>query len=59
MKIIKEYDAKADSKHRVTIRSSEHEYYHVQIYENGKVVMEPRLLVVPDSSLKVKMKENR
>lgn len=58
MKIIKEYDAKADSKNRVTIRSSEHEYYHVQIYEDGKVVMEPRLLVVPDNLIKTKSKES-
>ena len=44
---IREYDAKLDSKRRITLRSSSFDYYHVQELANGTIVMEPRELTVP------------
>ena len=41
------YDAKLDSKKRITIRNPKYEYYHVTEQENGVVVLEPRELVDP------------
>ena len=45
--ILKSYDAKLDSKKRITIRNPLFEYYHVVEKENGVVVLEPRELVDP------------
>ncbi|MCP9292324.1 hypothetical protein [Gracilimonas sediminicola] len=42
------YEAKLDSKKRVTIRGAETEYYHVIEHEDGTVVLSPRVLVHPD-----------
>ena len=47
-KVIKSYDAKLDSKNRITIRNAKYEYYHVLEYENGIIVLQPRELVKPD-----------
>lgn len=44
---IKEYDAKVDSKRRLTLRESPYEYYHVEHFEDGSIVLHPRLLVEP------------
>ena len=44
---IKEYDAKIDSKKRVTLRNTSFEYYHVQEMDNGVIILEPRELTVP------------
>ena len=41
------YDAKLDSKKRITIRNPKYEYYHVTEQENGVVVLEPRELIDP------------
>ena len=46
-KAIKEYDAKIDSKKRVTLRNASFEYYHVQEMDNGVIILEPRELTVP------------
>lgn len=43
--IIKQYDAKVDSKKRITLRDSEYEYYSVTTYEDGSISLEPRILV--------------
>ena len=45
--VLKTYDAKLDSKKRITIRNPKYEYYHVVEQENGVVVLEPRKLVDP------------
>ena len=45
--ISKTYDAKIDSKKRITIRNPKFEYYHVTEYKNGKIGLEPRELVDP------------
>lgn len=44
---LKTYDAKLDSKKRITIRNPKFEYYHVTEKENGVIVLEPRQLVDP------------
>ena len=44
---IKEYDAKVDSKKRLTLRESPFEYYHVEHYTDGRIVLQPRQLVEP------------
>ncbi len=54
---MKEYDAKIDSKKRVTIRSPQYEYYHVIEQENGVVVLEPRKLVDPLTISKKTLKD--
>ena len=45
--VLKTYDARLDSKKRITIRNPKYEYYHVVEKENGVVVLEPRQLVDP------------
>lgn len=46
---IREYDAKLDTKKRITLRNAGFDYYHVQEMENGIIVLEPRELTVPFS----------
>ena len=46
-KAIKEYDAKTDSKKRITLRETPFEYYHVEHYADGRIMLEPRELVAP------------
>ncbi|MBO4540361.1 MAG: hypothetical protein J5736_00080 [Bacilli bacterium] len=41
------YDAKMDSKKRVTLRGAKYEYYHVQEMDDGSVILSPRVLVSP------------
>ena len=45
--VLKTYDARLDSKKRITIRNPKYEYYHVVEQDNGVVVLEPRELVDP------------
>ncbi len=47
MEAIKEYDAKIDTKKRITLRGSSYEYYHVIEFPNGRIELEPRVLVEP------------
>ena len=44
---VKEYDAKLDTKKRITLRGSSYDYYHVIMFPNGKIELEPRVLVEP------------
>ena len=44
---IKEYDAKLDTKKRITLRGSSYEYYHVVEFPSGRIELEPRVLVEP------------
>ena len=41
------YDAKMDSKKRITLRNALYEYYHVEEFDDGRIVLEPRELVPP------------
>ncbi len=44
---VKSYDAKMDSKKRITLRNAQYEYYHIEEFEDGRIVLEPRELVPP------------
>ena len=44
---IRTYDTKIDMKKRLTLRNSKYEYYHVEEFEDGRIMLEPRELVVP------------
>lgn len=46
---IREYDAKLDSKKRITLRNALFEYFHVSELEDGRIILEPRELVKPFS----------
>ena len=41
------YNAKIDSKKRVTLRGAKYEYYSVQEMDDGSIVLSPRILVSP------------
>ena len=45
--IIKKYDAKVDSKNRITLRDAKYEYYTVTTYGDGTVSLEPKILMSP------------
>jgi len=44
----REYDAKVDSKKRITIREPQTEYYHVEERSDGTILLSPRILVHPN-----------
>jgi hypothetical protein len=48
MAIVKEYEAKIDNKHRVTIRGAQYEYYNVKEFSDGHLELEPRVLMNPN-----------
>lgn len=41
------YDAKIDSKKRVTLRGAKFEYYNVVEMDDGSILLTPRVLVSP------------
>ena len=47
--LVKQYDAHLDMKKRVTLRGAEAEYYAVQMFDDGHILLEPRLLVPPEA----------
>ncbi len=47
MSVVKEYDARIDLKKRVTIRGAHYDHYHVTEFADGKIMLEPRELVIP------------
>jgi len=47
-KVIIKYDAKLDSKNRLTIRESQFAHYSVNVMDNGEIVLKPRILVDPN-----------
>ena len=49
METVKIYDAHLDSKKRITLRGAAYENYNVKIYKNGCIILEPRVLTVPDT----------
>lgn len=46
---VKEYDSKIDSKKRIILRGAGYDYYHVKEFDNGTIVLEPRVLTTPFS----------
>jgi len=47
--VVKEYDAHLDVKKRITLRGAEAEYYAVRLFEDGHILLEPRVLVPPEA----------
>lgn len=54
--IVREYEAHLDTKNRITIRGAESEYYAVKTFIDGRVLLEPRVLVPPESMSKRALK---
>jgi len=46
--IVKKYETNLDSKKRLTVRGAPFKHYVVEVYSNGKVVLNPRVLVDPN-----------
>lgn len=46
--IVKTYDAKLDNKKRLTIRGTRYDFYRIQEFDDGTLVLKPRILVDPD-----------
>jgi hypothetical protein len=46
--VVKEYDAHLDMKKRITLRGADAEYYAVRLFDDGHILLEPRVLVPPD-----------
>ena len=44
---LKEYDAKLDSKKRLTLRTNAFDYYHVMEMDDGIIILQPRELTAP------------
>jgi hypothetical protein len=44
----KEYTARIDSKNRLTIRGAKHSFFKVKVFNTGKVILSPQILVDPE-----------
>ena len=56
LKLIKEYDAKIDSKKRMTLKDVDYNYYHIEMYDDGSLKLFPRVLIEPKSISKKTLK---
>lgn len=47
--LLKEYDTTLDTKHRITVRNASCLYknYHVRVFTDGRIQLDPRVLVDP------------
>ena len=45
MSTVREYDARVDTKKRVTLRGSEYRHYHVREYADGRIELFPQELL--------------
>lgn len=54
--LVNEYDARIDNKKRITLRNVIFDYFHIKQYKDGRVVLEPRVLVEPNSVSKKTLK---
>lgn len=44
---VKTYDARIDTKKRIALRNATYEYYHVEEFDDGRIILAPRELVPP------------
>lgn len=49
MEVVRSYDARLDSKNRITLRGANYSNYNVRMFENDCIILEPRILTAPDS----------
>jgi hypothetical protein len=54
--VVKEYNAHIDAKKRITLRGCEAEYYSVKLLNDGRIMLEPRVLVPPEAVSKRTLK---
>ena len=54
--VVREYAVHLDAKGRITLRGVENEYYAVKELNDGRVVLEPRVLVPPEAVSKRTLK---
>lgn len=47
--IVQEYNAHLDTKKRITLRGVKTEYYAVRMFKDGHILLEPRVLVAPET----------
>jgi len=47
--VIKEFDAHLDMKKRITLRGASAEYFAVRMFNDGRIMLEPRVLVPPEA----------
>ena len=47
--IIKSYDTHLDAKKRITLRGAKFQNYFVKVFDNGCIILEPRVLKMPDA----------
>lgn len=47
METVKNYDVHIDSKKRITLRDAKYQYYNAREYDNGRIMLEPRELIIP------------
>lgn len=45
--VVNTYNSKVDSKRRITLRNIKYDYYSVKEYKDGKILLEPRVLIDP------------
>lgn len=57
MEVVRSYDAHLDAKNRITLRGANFQYYNVRVYENGCILLEPRVLITPDGISKRTLEE--
>ncbi|MGR3320140.1 MAG: hypothetical protein ACUZ8O_16865 [Candidatus Anammoxibacter sp.] len=46
--LIRKYDAKLDEKKRLTIRGSKFDFYHIEEFNDGTLLLKPQVLVDPN-----------
>jgi len=49
MDAVRNYDVHLDAKNRITLRGVNYRNYNVRVFGNGCIIMEPRILTVPDT----------
>jgi len=47
--VVADYDVAADAKKRISLRNATTKYFHVKALSNGSFLLEPRVLVAPDT----------
>ncbi len=45
--IVNQFDAKVDAKKRISLRNAQFDYYHAEVYDDGRIVLSPRVLTDP------------
>lgn len=49
VRVIRRYDVAADARNRIGLRQPKAKHYHVTALSDGSYLLEPRLLVAPDT----------